>query len=159
MQQIQFQPTGRGAFFTIPDYVFERRLAPIAFCVYLYMKCMHDNGKPWDGVKATAAGVHISTNTVRRSLLDLIDVGLVIKIPALTPEGAHAVLAAKTPQSDVGLSARCEWCSCRTAWTHAHHYPVMRADGGTETVNICPNCHTEFHALTRVQYRIAEAVA
>ncbi len=39
----------------------------------------------------------------------------------------------------------CEWCGCKTSVLNKHHYPVPKRDGGTETVNICSNCHNEFH--------------
>ena len=43
----------------------------------------------------------------------------------------------------------CEWCGCYTAVLHKHHYPIPKSKGGTETVNICPNCHHEFHYSQR----------
>ena len=39
----------------------------------------------------------------------------------------------------------CEWCGIYTSVLHKHHYPIPKQDGGTKTVNICPNCHHEFH--------------
>lgn len=39
----------------------------------------------------------------------------------------------------------CEWCEVFTGVLHAHHYPIPKAQGGTETVDICPNCHHEYH--------------
>lgn len=39
----------------------------------------------------------------------------------------------------------CEWCGCKTTVLHKHHHPVPKRLGGTETVNICSNCHGEFH--------------
>lgn len=65
-----------------------------------------------------------------------------------TDEQAVALLKSKTPQSFTISDCVCEWCRCTTALLHSHHYPVRKCDGGRETVNICPNCHTEFHFLT-----------
>lgn len=42
-------------------------------------------------------------------------------------------------------SNTCDWCCIKTSVLHKHHYPIPRADGGREVVNICPNCHHEFH--------------
>ena len=39
----------------------------------------------------------------------------------------------------------CLWCKVKTYVTHSHHYPIRKEDGGTETIEICPNCHHEFH--------------
>lgn len=154
-KQIRFEST-KGPFFTIPDIVFESRLRPIAFCVYTHMKCLSDGGHAWDGVKGTAAHLRISPGAVRRSLAELVIVGFVVESSPCTPEEARSVLTRKTPQGSVGLFAKCEWCKCQTAWLHAHHYPITRAKGGVLTVKICPNCHAEFHALTRTRYEIAE---
>jgi hypothetical protein len=41
----------------------------------------------------------------------------------------------------------CMWCGIRTITLHEHHYPISKADGGTKTVMICPNCHQEYHSL------------
>jgi hypothetical protein len=142
--------------FIIPDYVFSLRLSPQTFRVYCHLKCLHDNNWPDNGVKAAAKTCLISPNSVRRALLDLLEVKLVEQVHPISAREAERLLRSKTPQSDVGLIARCEWCRCNTAWLHAHHFPVPRAQGGTETVAICPNCHIEFHALTRPHYQIRE---
>lgn len=41
----------------------------------------------------------------------------------------------------------CEWCSCKCNILNEHHYPIPKSKGGTETVKICPNCHSEFHSV------------
>ena len=40
---------------------------------------------------------------------------------------------------------QCEWCGIKTTILHKHHYPIQKKDGGINVVNICPNCHHEFH--------------
>jgi len=48
--------------------------------------------------------------------------------------------------SGLGLGGKvCQWCGIKTAILHKHHYPVLKSRGGKETVDICPNCHSEFH--------------
>lgn len=42
----------------------------------------------------------------------------------------------------------CEWCNVKTSVLHKHHYPIPKSEGGTDIVNICPNCHHEFHYHT-----------
>lgn len=42
---------------------------------------------------------------------------------------------------------KCQWCNGYALVLHKHHYPIPKSKGGTETVNICPNCHYGFHYL------------
>lgn len=74
------------------------------------------------------------------------------KVSALKPEDAKRIVSDKYTdeygvERSILFNAHCEWCKVSTAFTHAHHYPIPKSEGGTETVNICPNCHTEYHAL------------
>lgn len=39
----------------------------------------------------------------------------------------------------------CAWCGCKTSVLHKHHYPIPKRMGGTDIVEICSNCHHEFH--------------
>jgi hypothetical protein len=39
----------------------------------------------------------------------------------------------------------CEWCQIKTVILHKHHYPIAKKDNGKQIINICPNCHSEFH--------------
>lgn len=41
----------------------------------------------------------------------------------------------------------CAWCGCKTTSLHKHHFPIPKRMGGKETVEICSNCHNEFHVL------------
>lgn len=43
----------------------------------------------------------------------------------------------------------CEWCGSVTTLLHRHHFPIPKRLGGKETVNICSNCHSEFHSKER----------
>lgn len=63
-------------------------------------------------------------------------------------EQAYKLLNQPIPKID-----GCKFCGIGNVNLHAHHYPVRRADGGTETINICPNCHTRFHMLTDYEKR------
>lgn len=42
-------------------------------------------------------------------------------------------------------SQECSWCKVKTSVLHNHHYPIPKMSGGTDTIDICPNCHHEFH--------------
>lgn len=41
----------------------------------------------------------------------------------------------------------CEWCGRKNYVLHEHHYPISKSHGGTTIVNICPNCHANYHRL------------
>ena len=70
-----------------------------------------------------------------------------IKIPQkLSPEDAKEFVIAK---SHTGL--KCDWCGNYSYVLHEHHYPIMRSEGGTDTVHICPNCHCAFHIVCSVE--------
>ena len=108
-----------------------------------------------------AASFEKSERSVLRLMQDLAEHGLLLCQP-LTEEAAAAALQAKTPQqSQVGLTlpAVCSWCSCRTAYLHQHHYPVPKAQGGIDTVGVCPNCHAEFHHIIRTSWVMNPAFA
>ncbi len=68
----------------------------------------------------------------------------------LSQEEVIEILKNKIPQKlDIPLSLdQCSWCKCLTAELHSHHYPIPKAKGGKKTIEICPNCHCEFHRLT-----------
>lgn len=69
----------------------------------------------------------------RNYIQDYADGGIVEKLKAKKMEG-------------LGIGKKtCLWCKVKTYVTHSHHYPIRREDGGTETIEICPNCHHEFH--------------
>lgn len=62
---------------------------------------------------------------------------------------------ARTPSKGHNMSISdsdwCRWCEASTAILHKHHYPISESKGGTETIDICPSCHCEFHYLQRVK--------
>lgn len=43
----------------------------------------------------------------------------------------------------------CEWCGKKYPLLETHHFPIPKCAGGTETVQICPNCHSAFHYICR----------
>ena len=64
------------------------------------------------------------------------------------------ILKSKKAQKIAGVTKICEWCQGSTYVLHSHHFPIRRCDGGTNAVNICANCHYEFHYLSDVRFRI-----
>ena len=41
----------------------------------------------------------------------------------------------------------CLFCGYNRCSLDKHHYPIRAKDGGIDTINLCPNCHREFHEL------------
>lgn len=64
------------------------------------------------------------------------------------------IIKSKTPQNITTGHKSCEWCYCLTFALHKHHYPKKKCNNGQVVVNICPNCHYEFHFLEKIRYRI-----
>lgn len=41
----------------------------------------------------------------------------------------------------------CFFCGYSKSYLDKHHYPIRAKDGGKDTIDICSNCHREFHEL------------
>lgn len=94
-----------------------------------------------------AESVNLGTNSIRETLRSLIAKGLVRRTPGMDPKRVVLLLQKKGATCAPLATAQCSWCGSLTYRLHAHHYPVPRQDGGTETVSICANCHGEYHHL------------
>lgn len=46
----------------------------------------------------------------------------------------------------------CAWCKSDTFILHEHHHPTPKSEGGKEIVQLCPNCHFEYHYLERLRF-------
>lgn len=80
----------------------------------------------------------------------LYELGLVEKF-YLNEDEIKKIICSKNPQNisdikDVNLKI-CFWCKCTTYILSKHHYPIRKKDNGQETIDICCNCHMEFHHL------------
>lgn len=85
---------------------------------------------------------------MRSSWATLVDSGVIEKLSDFTPQEVQQIIVSKTPHlTSIQFNQVCEWCKCKTPVLHRHHYPVLKSKGGIETVDICPNCHAEFHYL------------
>lgn len=108
-------------------------------------------------IAALASEVGMSPRTARRLMRDLEVAGLVEAQQLLRPEAAVKLLCEKPSIGGLAIGeAVCSWCAVRTAVLERHHYPIPRSKGGTETVSICPNCHTEYHFLTQFTYGVID---
>lgn len=82
--------------------------------------------------------------TISRIVKRLVDTGYLDKIK-MTPEQIKNMVI----QNKNFPLFSCEWCGCGCNILHEHHYPTPKRLGGTKTVKICPNCHYEFHAISK----------
>lgn len=89
---------------------------------------------------------NISIQTIKASLLKLEKMG-VIKISKTNPQKISEILINKNLISKGVGNKLCQWCKIKTFILHKYHFPIPKNKGGTMTVNICPNCHSDFHAM------------
>lgn len=82
--------------------------------------------------------------------------GFLIKKPGFEPTEIVRLLRAKAPQELSEGNAICNWCHGRTISLQSHHYPVSEKDGGTSTIDVCANCHFEYHTLLNTPVYIAK---
>lgn len=86
----------------------------------------------------------MSINTIQRALVYLQERDYIQKNRMSKEEIKNYVISAKAKRQAV-----CEWCDSNVIYLQEHHYPVPREEGGMEVVNICPNCHYDFHHIER----------
>lgn len=84
----------------------------------------------------------VSQGTLSKIKKSLYEKRLLKKIT--TPQDAKKIVV-----NNKGKGIECEWCGCKTTAIQKHHYPIPKIKGGTETVNICPNCHYEYHLILK----------
>lgn len=84
----------------------------------------------------------ISRQTLKRLKNKLIEKGKIPKAIKITPEKAKEFTIKMSHKG-----SKCEWCGQECYILNKHHFPISAKDGGTETVDICPNCHYTFHNI------------
>jgi len=82
----------------------------------------------------------LDSDTVYRHVKALIDVGL-LERATLTDRQAFVLLSK-------GFKDGCNFCGYNEFALDSHHYPIRKSEGGTEVIDLCPNCHRAFHCLT-----------
>lgn len=90
-----------------------------------------------------STGWHIEKlQNIKRSLIKK---GVIIRKSVQDAKWVKDRICSKNFQGlGVGDKA-CAWCQINTCVLHSHHYPTPKSANGTETVDICPNCHAEYH--------------
>jgi len=84
-------------------------------------------------------------STIHKKLMKYSKNGLLKKIK--DPEIISRILINKKSEF-YGIGDKiCEWCKIKTIILHKHHFPIEKRKGGNDIVNICPNCHSEYHFI------------
>lgn len=125
----------RGDLFIPHEIVLDRRITPTEMFYLASYYCNHKD------MKKTDESFDLTNTQLARVKKDLAKYGY-LKKTMMTPE--------QIKEETIKLShkgKKCEWCGKESHLLHQHHYPIPLKDGGTEIVNICPNCHYTFHKL------------
>lgn len=106
---------------------------------------MKDNNIEWKNYKELGDFLGVKTDTAYRIVSKLQNIGY-LEVARLNKDEIVESLKNKTNNNSIG-ERECEWCKTKTLVLHMHHHPIPKREGGTDIVNICPNCHHEFHYL------------
>lgn len=131
----------------IPDEICRMKISHAAKLYIGALGFMRHSKRP---LTAESVSTHIGIGIRRTNdvLRELARHGLAEKYRHYTPEGAAELIQRKRPAlTEYRLPNTCSWCNGGCAWLHRHHFPIAKKDGGVDTVEICPNCHTDFHYL------------
>lgn len=116
----------------------------MAKAIYLYIETITENGKKkMPSIALISQYLNIEQDTVKKHINALIENGY------MEHANTHPSDIKNTVLKNKNTGYECEWCGGKSIALQKHHYPISKSDGGTETVNICPNCHYEFHALEK----------
>lgn len=118
----------------------DNNISPMTKLVYGEMSL-----RPGISYKITAKELSILYNTTEESILrnirELVKSGYLKEIEYSPSIIKHIIIKGEEKLN------KCEWCGENSVVLQEHHYPIPKSKGGTETVNICPNCHYGFHYL------------
>jgi hypothetical protein len=129
----------------IPESMLQKRITPSAIKIYVELFCLSDNNRTLTiENKIISQKLNIATRTVEMAI-DELTLNKYITQKITTPEDKVRILINKKMNNTGHGTYKCEWCKTNTTVIHSHHYPVSKKNKGTDTVNICPNCHCEFH--------------
>lgn len=126
---------------------YDDELPPNAKLLYGEITALcNEKGYCWASNSYFADLYKVKKETVSRLIKSLVNKGYISLI-----DNKEIVSDLKSKNlSGLGFGKEiCEWCNIYTSVLHSHHYPVPKSKGGVNTVEICPNCHHEFHYYQR----------
>lgn len=143
--------------------IIDQRLSAIDFRLYSLILCEDSPIDAQHITSATAASsLGCTERGARKILARLHRLGFLTRRVPLSSAAARDLLQSKQPAclpTHPFSFPRCAWCGGETAFLHEHHHAIPKAAGGTETVEICPNCHVEYHFFTRETYAVVDVEA
>lgn len=85
--------------------------------------------------------IGITKENVSKNINDLVKKGYIVKENYIPDKEVYKKLNKKN--SETG----CLFCGYNGVAIDKHHYPIRAKDGGAKTIDLCANCHREFHNL------------
>lgn len=123
----------------------DKSISNAAKLIYCEMTAhMDKDGEVNLGKRDLAELTKYKSGSISKAIRKLIDRGY-IKSPSIEEIDFLKLMNKKSLRGLGKGKYICEWCEINTNVIDEHHYPVPKKDGGKETVNICPNCHYEYH--------------
>lgn len=84
-----------------------------------------------------------SEDSISRKIKKLESLGYITcKKNAISDKSAYTLLNKKNSKTG------CLFWGYNKFVLDKHHYPIRAKNGGTKTIDLCPNCHRAFHCLT-----------
>jgi len=140
----------------IPNAILDLGLSVYAVVLYIHLKSCEDERKYGEGLgnvpsmRELAIACGMSVGSVVKARRELVAAGVAEVVPGISPRLAERYLREKVGQTYAygnDKYKQCEWCRGRSLVLHSHHFPASRAEGGQQTVSVCPNCHYEYHEM------------
>lgn len=117
--------------------------AKLIYCELLYLS--NENKEVSIDIERLSKLYNVSIHTMNIILKELKKNGYIDRLQNSYKSIKEMV---KTNNSNKGVGNKiCEWCGIKTFVLCEHHFPIPKRDGGNKTVNICPNCHNNFHFI------------
>jgi CRISPR/Cas system-associated protein Cas10 (large subunit of type III CRISPR-Cas system) len=132
----------------IPIQVMKSKsLSVIAKLCYSVINDYSSKNKFYGGNRALALEIGVNEKAVSRAVKELLQSNIVRR-KSYDPYEIKKILMEKHLYGAGVGEELCSWCGVKTIILVDHHFPIQKQFGGEETVEICPNCHQEYHILT-----------
>lgn len=126
----------------------DHRLQPLSKMLYGELK-LRPRRHIWVNHKELSSLYGVSQSEIMQCLNELIKYGYIYEV-----DGEQKKLEIiKLSCLNIKGILECEWCNSMELTLEEHHYPIPASLGGTDTVYICPNCHSAYHHAILVRFK------